>query len=140
MADFLRQAFVGGLLATFFIAMFLLFLTDIDTNYEAVDLDTSNLSSLNRLNDFSDNLAEVREQTVEDVDVSTLDSIASFFNQAFTVGKFIITGGPLFLITDLITDSLGFLGVPTIIGQLLIGLVTVFLVFAVINRLQGRGD
>lgn len=134
----LQNTVVAGLLASFIIAIFLIPIGTVNEHYSG-GISTTNLSSLNRLNDLSAASDDLRDQATKQSSVDTEESEASFLSNAFVFGKFVLTGGPLSIITSMLGDFVRIAHIPWEVYIFLSAVLGVVLSIALIKSITGRG-
>jgi hypothetical protein len=137
MGNIIQSTVIGALFAAFIIGVFLIPIREANVSYGA-GIDTTNLTSLDRLDDLLGESESIRSQTTEETSVDTQASEASFFTNAYTVGKFIITGGPFNIIISMLNDASNALPIPSLVFKLLYSILLVALSFALIKSITGR--
>ncbi len=137
MVNTLTATMIAALLGSFVIAVFLLPIVELNQNY-AADIDTTNLESVDRLNDLSEDVTGLRKQAVDDSNVDTQESEASFFTNAFTVGKFIFTGGPLSIMEGMLRDFFNFTPFPPIVYVFLTSVLVLVITIALVRTITGK--
>lgn len=125
--------------------IFLSFFTVIDefdanwgTNYgDDPDIALIRGNSSDKLEDYHKVAADSSKQLQEQGDVNTLESIASFINNVYSFGKFIV-GIPFLLIVNLSSLLLSVLGVPGIIAAAITTIMIITAMFALARSVTGK--
>ncbi len=141
MGNIMTDMFIAGLILS--VTLFTLngMLTQANTGEDGEpiqDTITGNLSSLERVDAFREQIEDTKNQVLQEGEVGTVASEASFFTNAFTVGKFVVTGGPILLIQDLIRDATNIIGLDPVVATLLTSIMFILLAFFVIKIITGR--
>ncbi len=137
MANMFQNALIAALIATFTISMFLLPLQELNDTYGS-NINLTSLEALDELNEVSSQTTGIKNQVTKDSKVSTEASIVDFSTNAFTVGKFILTGGPIKVINGLLVDFSKATGVSSQVYIFLISIITLVLSFALVKSIVGR--
>ena len=135
----MQTAIIAAMIASFTIGIFLLPIAELNqpSTYNA-GINTSELRSLNQITNLSKDITGIKDQVLEEGKVSTEQSEASFLTNAFTVGKFVFSGGPVSVIDGMLRDFVRVAHVPTLLYTLLIGILILVLSFAVVKSITGR--
>ena len=137
MGNAFQNMIIAGLVASLVIAVFLLPIGEANNQYDA-NIEITNLSALNRLQNLSDSVNTVKDEAIKEGEVSTQESIASFFGNFWTVGKFIMTGGPLLIITSMVQDFVDVSGIPFVVFTFINAIIILLVVFALLKIITGR--
>lgn len=128
---------LGAMFATFVIAMFLLPVEEANREYDA-NIDTSGLASFDLISNVTSSTTNIRTQVLNTSEVTTAESESDFATNAFSLTKFIFTGGPLFLIDGMLRDFIKVTHLPSQVYLLIYGVVILILSFAVVRGIFGR--
>jgi len=137
MGNAFQNMILSGLVASLVIAVFLIPIGEANTHYNA-GIEITNLSALNRLQNLSDSVSSVKDQAIKEGEVSTQESLAAFFGNFWTVGKFIITGGPFTVIQAMMSDFVTVTGMPTVVFTYIYAVLVLVVVFALLKIITGR--
>lgn len=137
MANFLISLIIGA----FIISLGAVLVTEqvdyFNTGY-STSIDDSNFTIYDNTTALSQVTDDLRDDLLAEEEVSTLESVASFFNTAFTVGKSIINGDALKVVVGMINNFVVLVGLPGQVAIIFIGIITILLIAAIIKVITGR--
>lgn len=131
----LQDFIIGTLFMAAMVTGFAVLFNDVSTTYGA-DFDDSQLQLFNKTGEVSSQAATLREQITTGEEVSTQESLTSFFSAAFTSGKLITDS--LATLTVMIQAASDIFGVPGFLLATVTGILSVLLVFRIALLITGR--
>ena len=132
----LENFIVGGLLSTGIILAFALLITSSELSYD-VTRDTSSLSAFNKTQELLEDSEDLKNAVTIDSDVSTLESVASFFSATFTGGKLLFN--TIGVIEQMITAAFSeIFVVPGFVLLIIMGSFFAVVTFAIMRFITGR--
>lgn len=137
MGDAIQNAIIGGLFASFIVAIFLLPVAEYNATYGG-NLDDTNLTALNKLTELQQESGDIKDLAIEASEVNTQESEVSFVSNAFAVSKAVFSGDTFTLIGSMLFDTIRFMGVSQILFTFLFSVLMVILSFAAVKKLLGR--
>ncbi len=138
MANMIVKILVAGLIASLFVSVFFAATVNVNEAY-GQDIATSNISTFQNLDTFSDETTKFRNQTVLGSEVDTQESEAGLFKNAFVVGKRIFSGSAFNTLDDMMRDFVSFVRLPGEFYIALSGVLAILVVFALVRLWVGRG-
>ncbi len=132
----LENFIVGGLISTGIILAFSLMITSAEFSY-SVTKDTSKLDSFNKTQELLEDAEDLKNAVTIDSDVSTLESVASFFSATFTGGKLLFN--TIGVLEQMINSAFGdVLIFPGFVLLIVMGSFFAIVTFAIMRFITGR--